>query len=158
MKRINKKNRWKNLSFLKKNILLLVICFTLLSVSSIAYSALNQTLNISGDLVLRSIKELRITSLELVETVNGGYEYYNSKYSNNTVTISSSLPNKGSAVTYEVTIENTGTVDMTIASLSTSSSDISGKVTVDGIKVEDIISYNNSKTFRITLEKLLLVK
>ena len=108
-------------------------------------------------MVFWSIKELRITSLELVETVNGGYEYYNSKYSNNTVTISSSLPNKGSAVTYEVTIENTGTVDMTIASLSTSSSDISGKVTVDGIKVEDIIPYNNSKTFRITLEKLLLV-
>ena len=80
MKRKLKKSKWSNLSFFKKNILLIMLCFTLLSISSIAYSALNQELNITGDLVLRSIKDIRITSLELVESVNGGYEYYNSKY------------------------------------------------------------------------------
>ena len=115
-----------------------MLCFTLLSISSIAYSALNQELNITGDLVLRSIKDIRITSLELVESVNGGYEYYNSKYSNNTVSISSSLPNKGSAITYEATIKNTGTVDMTIASINTSSSNDIATLTVDGISVEDV--------------------
>ena len=153
MKRKLKKSKWSNLSFFKKNVLLIMLCFTLLSISSIAYSALNQELNITGDLVLRSIKDIRITSLELVESVNGGYEYYNSKYSNNTVSISSSLPNKGSAITYEATIKNTGTVDMTIASINTSSSNDIATLTVDGISVEDVIPYNNSKTFRITIEK-----
>ena len=155
MKRKLKKSKWSNLSFFKKNILLIMLCLTLLSISSIAYSALNQELNITGDLVLRSIKDIRITSLELVESVNGGYEYYNSKYSNNIVSISSSLPNKGSAITYEATIKNTGTVDMTIASINTSSSNDIATLTVDGISVEDVIPYNNSKTFRITIEKTI---
>lgn len=153
MKGINKDSRWRNLSFVKKNVLLILFCFTLLSISAIAYSALNQSLYISGDLVLRAVKDIRITSLELVESVNGGYEYYNSKHSNNTVTISSSLPNKGSAITYEATIKNTGTVDMTIASINTSSSNDIATLTLDGISVEDVIPYNNSKTFRITIEK-----
>ena len=85
------KNNKKEISFIKKNIYLIIVCFLLLSLSTIGYSALNQKLYISGDLALRAVKDIRISDLKLVETLSGGYEQYNSKYTADTITITSAL-------------------------------------------------------------------
>lgn len=155
MKRKLKKSKWSNLSFFKKNVLLIMLCFTLLSISSIAYSALNENLFITGDLVLRAVKDIRITSLELTSTTNGAYEQYNSKYTINSVSLSVNLPNIGSTITYKASIKNLGTVPMEIDTLSSSLGSTSRGVTytIDGIELGTVIEAGNTREFTITLER-----
>ena len=120
------KNNKKEISFIKKNIYLIIACFLLLSLSTIGYSALNQKLYISGDLALRAVKDIRISNLEFVSSDNGAYEVYNSKFTTNSISIFTIFPEKNSSIIYRGTITNYGTENMVIdsISLSTSSTDI----------------------------------
>ena len=143
----------QEMSFFKKNILFIAICFVLLAFSTIGYSALNQKLFISGDLALRAVKDIRISDLKLVETLSGGYEQYNSKYTADTITITSALAEDGSATTYQATITNYGTTDMEIASISSNSTTWFADCTIIGLAKGDEISAGTSKTFKITLKR-----
>ena len=123
--------------------------------SSIAYSALNKQLNITGDLIVRAVKDIRITSLELISTTNAASEQYNSKYTVNTVSLSVNLPNVGSTITYKASIKNLGTVPMEIDTLSGSIGSTSSGVTytTDGIELGTVIEAGNTQEFTITLER-----
>lgn len=143
----------QEMSFFKKNILFIAICFVLLVFSTIGYAALNQKLFISGDLALRAVKDIRISDLKLVETLSGGYEQYNSKYTADTITITSALAEDGSATTYQATITNYGTTDMEIASISSNSTTWFADCTISGLAKGDEISAGTSKTFKITLKR-----
>lgn len=143
----------QEMSFFKKNILFIAICFVLLVFSTIGYAALNQKLFISGDLALRAVKDIRISDLKLVETLSGGYEQYNSKYTADTITITSALAEDGSATTYQATITNYGTTDMEIASISSNSTTWFADCTIIGLAKGDEISAGTSKTFKITLKR-----
>lgn len=143
----------QGMSFFKKNILFIAICFVLLVFSTIGYAALNQKLFISGDLALRAVKDIRISDLKLVETLSGGYEQYNSKYTADTITITSALAEDGSATTYQATITNYGTTDMEIASISSNSTTWFADCTIIGLAKGDEISAGTSKTFKITLKR-----
>ncbi len=143
----------QEMSFFKKNILFIAICFVLLVFSTIGYAALNQKLFISGDLALRAVKDIRISDLKLVETLSGGYEQYNSKYTADTITITSALAEDGSATTYQATITNYGTTDMEIASISSNSTTWFADCTISGLAKGDEISAGASKTFKITLKR-----
>lgn len=143
----------QEMSFFKKNILFIAICFVLLVFSTIGYAALNQKLFISGDLALRAVKDIRISDLKLVETLSGGYEQYNSKYTADTITITSALAEDGSATTYQATITNYGTTDMEIASISSNSTTWFADCTIIGLAKGDEISAGASKTFKITLKR-----
>ena len=131
----------------------IAICFVLLVFSTIGYAALNQKLFISGDLALRAVKDIRISDLKLVETLSGGYEQYNSKYTADTITITSALAEDGSATTYQATITNYGTTDMEIASISSNSTTWFADCTIIGLAKGDEISAGASKTFKITLKR-----
>ena len=143
----------QDMSFFKKNIFFIAICFVLLVFSTIGYAALNQKLFISGDLALRAVKDIRISDLKLVETLSGGYEQYNSKYTADTITITSALAEDGSATTYQATITNYGTTDMEIASISSNSTTWFADCTIIGLAKGDEISAGASKTFKITLKR-----
>lgn len=147
------KNNKKEISFIKKNIYLIIACFLLLSLSTIGYSALNQKLYISGDLALRAVKDVRINNLEFVSSSNGAYEAYNNKFTTDSISIFTIFPEKGSSITYRGTINNYGTENMVIDTInfSTSSTDIS--LDISNIKKGTVIKSNTSITFDITLTK-----
>ena len=147
------KGNKKEISFIKKNIYLIIACFLLLSLSTIGYSALNQKLYISGDLALRAVKDVRISNLEFVSSSNGAYEIYNNKFTTDSISIFTVFPEKNSSIVYRGTINNYGTENMVISSinLSTSSTDIS--YDISNIKEGTIIENNTSITFDITLTK-----
>ena len=148
------KNNKKEISFIKKNIYLIIACFLLLSLSTIGYSALNQKLYISGDLALRAVKDIRISNLAFVSSSNGAYEVYNSKFTTNSISIFTIFPEKGSSIIYRGTITNYGTENMIIDTInfSTSSTDIS--YDISNIKEGTVIKSNTSITFDITLIKI----
>ena len=149
------KNNKKEISFIKKNIYLIIVCFLLLSLSTIGYSALNQKLYISGDLALRAVKDIRISNLEFVSSSDGAYEVYNSKFTTNSISIFTIFPEKNSSIIYRGTITNYGTENMVIdsISLSTSSTDLS--YDISSIKEGTVIKSNTSITFDITLTKTI---
>ena len=156
----------KPISFVKKNLILILGCFVLLSISTIGYSALNQALNISGDIAIRAVKDIRITDLELATSSEGGYEYYNSQYGTDSVTLSAVLPNVGSSITYETEITNKGTADMEVSELNANiSSPLVARLStlatteyfdcsIEGLEEGDVIASGEIKTFRITISRI----
>ena len=104
--------RFQQLSFIKKNLILILLCFVLLTLASVGYAALNQTLNITGDLTLRAAEDIRITNVAFYTPSSSGFEYNNSTFTTNTVSLSVSLPYSSSVVWYMVEITNDSDKDM----------------------------------------------
>ena len=102
----------------------LLVLLGILSIS-VGYSALNTDLNISGEAIVRADVDIRVTNIKLDNTSNDGKEIYSPEFTKDTTTMSVSLNNQNSTVTYNVTITNK-----------------TGKK----IKVKDIIEENNSNS------------
>lgn len=149
------KTKFNNLTFFKKNLLVMAATLVLVCFTMVGYAALNETLNITGDLVLRANKDMRITDLSIVSATNNGYEKYNSKYSVDTITVITELSEVNSSVTYEATITNKGTVDMEITDINKSLSGNTSNLdcTISGLYVDDIIPAGATQTFTITLKR-----
>ena len=145
----------KSMSFIKKNVLLISLCFLLVMLSSIAYSALNKQLNITGDLIVRAVKDIRITDLKLRDQVTSAYEMYNSKYTVNTVSVSAKFPTLYSAIYYNVTVTNSGDKSMKLIKLDTSTSNNTVSYSITGLKLNDIVKPNSTITFTLELRKTL---
>ena len=145
----------ESMSFIKKNVLLISLCFLLVMLSSIAYAALNKQLNITGDLIVRAVKDIRITDLKLRDQVTSAYEMYNSKYTVNTVSVSAKFPTLYSAIYYNVTVTNSGDKPMKLIKLDTSTSNNTVSYSITGLKLNDIVKPNSTVTFTLELRKTL---
>ena len=69
-----------NSSLTKRILISLAIILSIVTIS-IGYSALNTTLNITGEVVTRVSADIRITSLETERLSDGAYNTYNSTFS-----------------------------------------------------------------------------
>ena len=105
LKELKKGNKFKINKYL-----FVLICFLILSVT-VGYSALQQTLEISGKAAYRVSNIMRITDLALDSATNGGIEEYNSNYFKDSIKVGISLPSKDSTITYKVEISILGGVD-----------------------------------------------
>ena len=149
---MKKETNKKEMSFVKINIYLILCCFMLLSLSTIAYSALNQKLYISGDLALRAVKDIRITDLKYSSNTNSR-ELFNPKFTSNSITISNNPTSTTGSNTYTATIKNNGTVVMEISNITINpnSNDVTAKIINDTIKVGTTIPAGESVTFSINI-------
>ena len=89
------------------------ICFVF---STIAYSAINSTMNISGDAYARVDADVRITSFKLSSSSNVTSHY--EEYSKNTVSSNIQLLDDVNSITYDVEVTNYGNVDMGILDIT----------------------------------------
>lgn len=125
----------------------LAIIFT-----SYGYAALNTDLSISGEAYVRVDRDIRITNIKQVTSENQGYETYNSKYSKDTTSIFSTLPNTNSTITYEVTVKNKSSDRYILSELIESTySNANIKYEIIGLKVNDIIDAKEERKFKIKL-------
>ena len=148
MKRENNK---KEMPFVKKNLYLILGCFLLLCISTVVYAALNQSLFISGDLVLRSVKDIRITNLTYNGNTNSE-ELFNAKFTANTITISNNPTSSTGSVVYKATMKNSGTVDMEISNITSTTSNTGVYVNVfDPVKIGTIIKAGETVEFVVTI-------
>ena len=69
---------------------------------SIAYSAFNSTMKITGDAYARVEEDTRITGISLDSVTNDGLELYSLEYSKNTIKTGVRLDNLNSTVNYKV--------------------------------------------------------
>lgn len=135
---------------MKKGLILIIVTFVIISLS-VGFSIYNAELMISGDAVVRSNNEIRITNIQLLNTNNDGKENYSPKYSKDTTTISILLPNQNSTVTYEIEVENKSDDKYLLENITENSytnKNISYRI--EGISTNEIIEANSKKIFTIT--------
>ena len=102
---------------MKKKYLLAIIT-TLIMLTTIAYSALAESLSITSEVKIRPIDEIRVTGITLNKVTNGRINY-ESDYSKRSITSGFQLNNsETSEITYNVTVENSGDYDYTIYSIT----------------------------------------
>lgn len=153
MKNKHKEERIKgNIKDRTDLILFLLFCVFTLSFS-VGYAAINEELNISGEASFRVEEEIRITNVELYETVNMGIENYQSKYGKNSIILGVALPNINSTVTYKVELINSGTVPMWIDSITQELNNNSNmEYLSDGIGIKELINPGDIKEFSLTIK------
>lgn len=125
--------------------------FSMVGFVSIGYSAFNSSLSVSGDAIVRSVADIRIDGVELVSKENGAYERYNNSFSKSLTSMSISLPNVNSSITYRVNISNSTGKYFTINSINEviySNKNI--KYTISGLDVNGVYQ-GNSYSFNILL-------
>lgn len=133
----------------KQNFIVIMIALFLISSLSIGYSILSQTLNISGEVVLRVEKDIRVTSI-FSNSSNCGYDIYNPKYNENSITVNFSLPSLECTIMYSVTVSNNGTKAMELISIINENYNNNNIIyDITGYNIGDVILPNNSITFTI---------
>lgn len=134
-----------------------LLILLLVSVASvgIGYSAMNTTLNMSGDAHFRVEADIRITALRILEKENGGDVLYNPDFSRDTIITGINLPNLDSTVTFEIQVTNFTNIPMAlneIINLNMSNPNIT--YTITGIELNDLVDEYETKTFTITFHYL----
>ena len=133
----------------KKIFISIAIIFSIASIS-IGYSALNTTLNISGEVAARVPSDIRITNLKTVRLSDGAYNTYNPSFSKDTTTISTTLPEEISVAEYVITITNYSNKNYVLKEINTlNQSNEIISCFIQGISEGDIINANSEVTFTI---------
>lgn len=151
MKKINIYDIDNNKWYFKFSFIYVIIIFSIISIS-IGYSALNTTLNISGDAkVLAHEANIKFTGCNYISATDGAYENYACSFVDNTLITSIELPIKTSTITYELEVTNFVDVSLfldKINNLTFSNTRI--EYTLDNFAVKSIVEGISSLTFNIT--------
>lgn len=135
----------------RKKILFLFLSLISVFAISIGYSALNTSLNISGDLSLRVAADIRITNIELNRVVDNAYETYACNYSKDTTINYTTLPSSTSVADYKATVTNYSNKRYELKEIIVLNYTNSEKVAyyLDGLTEGDIIEPETSVDFII---------
>ena len=112
-------NRYKNKFDKKIKFLWLgLLCFSLFYFQTMVFSALNVSMEMSGDAYVRVDADIRVSSINLVGVENDAIELYSPSYSKNTIKTGIRLNSLDGVVNYKFIVSNIGTVDMEIGEIT----------------------------------------
>lgn len=145
----------KKTKFYLNNSILLLVLITIFF-STIAFSALNKELSISGDLAYRVKANIRITDLRLYEAAKS-IETFKSNFSKEQNIIGVDLSNSDSQITYAVEITNFSDKKMGVFQITGLPENLTYELTDYTIKSSICASDGNClagavKTFKITIK------
>ncbi len=142
--------KYVKLIFSKKNVIIMIFALFILTIS-VGYSALNTSLNISGDMSLRIAADIRITGNKLSRTVDDAYETYNCNYSKDTTITYTTLPSDTSVADYQATVTNYSDKRYELKDIIVLNNTNTDNVSylVDGLTVGDIVEPGTSVDFTI---------
>ena len=121
--------------------IIIALIFFMIVFLSYGISAFSSTFNITGDAVVRLSRDIRVTSISVGNTTNGGAGS-NLGYSVNKISATTTLPSANSTVTYTFTITNIGNVEMGILDI-TETFKLNGSNT-SNIKITNITGYDQN--------------
>ena len=135
----------------QKNHLLIGLC-TIVLVMAVGYAAFAQRLNINGTANVTSTWNVLITDIKKKKK-SGGNSASAPTHTNTTATFSSTLTKPGDYITYEVTVENQGTIDAILKTITKTDANNNAIVfTVDGIAENDALNAGATTTFTVKVE------
>ena len=139
----------------KKDILIIVMVIALVFMST-AYAILSQQLNINGTATISDSWNVKITDIEAIAS-SGTAEAGSVNNTGTVATISPVFYTVGDSVTYKVTVENKGSLDAVLTSITTAVTANDGTdnpnvvYEYEGIKAEDVLASGDSVTFTVTV-------
>lgn len=140
----------------KKNILIIALLIAVLTMS-ISYALLSQQLEINGSAKINTKEwNVKIVKVEDIAT-QGNAEAGSTDHTGTVASISPVFYTEGDSVTYSVTVENQGSIDATLDSITSAVSTTEGtnypnvEYEYEGIKATDILKAGDSVKFNVTI-------
>ena len=133
-------------------IMYLLFCTFVLSLS-VGYAALNREIKISGEAAFRVEEDIRVTDINLSETINKGLENYTPDYSKDTIKMGVDLNEVTSEVVYNVEITNSGNVAMWIDSIEAPvNNNTNMEYVLEGIGIKELMQPGDIKEFKVRIK------
>ncbi len=98
-----------------KNIIIIALLIVILAMA-VGYSAFATQLTVDGTAEIIGVWNVKITNIEAKE-ISKGCSAGEPQFTNTSITFYSKLAKPGDSITYEVTIENSGTIDATLGDI-----------------------------------------
>ena len=132
---------------------LILILLAVVFVMAVGYSAFVQSLNITGTATIDSTWDVHIENIEVANEINQGKNVSATVGDDKlSADFKATLIIPSSAVTYNITVKNSGTVDAKLNSLIFDNSlNDAIKYTYSNIAQNDVIESNQTQTFSVTV-------
>ena len=138
----------------KINFLVAFASFFLCTFLTISYAALTTSLNIDGEVSIKSPENIRLIDIQMTNSTNGGIENYNPLFYLEEFVTSVNLPALNSTVTYTVSLKNEAAKNYMITAINASSfSNSNMEYEISNLLVGDVINSGTlNQTFTITFK------
>ena len=136
----------------KKRAIVIGSLFAILVCMTIGYAAFSTQLNISGTSTITSNWDVQIIGITPGTPTNTGENAVAPSYTATTATMEANLYAPGDAMTYEITIENKGTIDAVLDSITKSdSSNPAILFETSGVKEGDTLASGSKATMIVKI-------
>ena len=137
----------------KKRNKIIIGLISLLFLMTVGYAAFQTNLNIKGTSKISSNWDIRITNVTSGASTGNGENAKTPTWTNLTASMEANLYEKGDAMEYEVTVENKGTFDAKLESISSSESNNEAiKITFSGYTKGEKLYKNSTQTIKVKIE------
>ena len=106
----------------KKNNIIIGSLLAVVLLMAVGYAAFSSVLNISGTGSITSSWNIKITNVEVSNTVGDASDGEGTTFEDLTATINSNLVSPGDSITYDVTVRNDGSLDAVLTDINLSES------------------------------------
>ena len=106
----------------KKNNIIIGSLLAVVLLMAVGYAAFSSVLNISGTGSISSSWNIKITNVEVSNTVGDASDGVGTIFEDLTATINSNLVSPGDSITYDVTVRNDGSLDAVLTNINLSES------------------------------------
>ena len=106
----------------KKNNIIIGSLLAVVLLMAVGYAAFSSVLNISGTGSITSSWNIKITNVEVSNTVGDASDGEGTTFEDLTATINSNLVSPGDSITYDVTVRNDGSLDAVLTNINLSES------------------------------------
>ena len=106
----------------KKNNIIIGSLLAVVLLMAVGYAAFSSVLNISGTGSITSSWNIKITNVEVSNTVGDASDGEGTTFEDLTATINSNLVSPGDSITYDVTVRNDGNLDAVLTNINLSES------------------------------------
>ena len=151
-RRFNQFSKFKNQRWYKQNIIVFLLCLAIISSLSIGYAALQQPLQIEGEVIVRADLDARITGIILDnEATTCGYDLFNPNFTVDTFTTNLRLPELECIIVYNLTFRNRSTFYVEITNIVEELYNNNHIIyEFSNLEIGDIISPNSTRETQIT--------
>lgn len=140
----------------KKNNILIVTLVVAMLFMSVAYAILSQQLNLSGSASTGDAKwSVEITDIT-VKAISGAAKSNSESFTVTSATFDTELSLPNDSITYEVTVQNLGTVDAALKSITSNIAELHDeqaylRYVIEGANEETVLAAGDTTTVSITV-------
>lgn len=133
----------------QRNYIIVFLCVMLL-IMGVGYAAFNSQLKISGTSNVTSSFVVKITNIQSKNVVGGASNKEIPTFSDDSATFSTSLTSPGDSITYDVTVENQGTIDAVLKTISkTDASNSAILFETSGLDEGQVLNHGETATMTV---------